>query len=308
MTELTSLRPPRRPRGPAPRPVPRPDRQFYAASSAFGRFGIRWFDTQIMEAPHAHGHIELNWLTAGTVAYLFDGRPVRIPCERLIMFWAGVSHQAVGLDPGPTGECRQCNVYLPLDSFLYMPKLGSLTETMMGGGVIALSPDTIGAATLQRWYQDYRSGDAERTDILKSEIATMLRRAAVTGWDEIMPPWIEKVSASPRSGSPLRYVVAMLRHIIEHLSEPLTATDVAAVVGLHPNYAINLFSSAMHVPMHKFVLRMRLIKARAMLFEGNLSIENVAFHSGFASLSQFYVHFRKAYGLTPRQMRTNYLH
>ena len=64
----------------------------------------------------------------------------------------------------------------------------------------------------------------------------------------------------------------------------------------------------MHVPLHKFVLRMRLIRARSLLFEGSLSIENVAFEVGFSSLSQFYVQFRKAYGLTPRQMRAKYLH
>ena len=84
-----------------------------------------------------------------------------------------------------------------------MPKLGRLTETMMGGGVITLSPDTIGEDTLHRWYQDYRSGNAERTDILKAEIGIMLRRAAVTGWEEILPPWIE-IGARHRRARPRR--------------------------------------------------------------------------------------------------------
>ena len=288
-------------------PVPRPDRQFYAQTQAFGRFGMRWFDPQIMPAEHFHGHIELNWLTAGCMDYTIDSRPVTIPSKRLIMFWAGIPHQTVGLDRGPAGDARQCNVYLPLDTFLHMPNLGVLTETMMGGGIVALSPETIGEDTLTRWYQDYRTGDAERADILKEEIALMLRRAAVTGWEEIMPPWIESAGASTRAATPLRYVVAMLRHILENLSEPLRAEDVAKVVGLHPNYALNLFTEVMRVPMHKFVVRMRLIRARYLLFEGNLSIENVAFQSGFTALSQFYVQFRNAYGLTPRQMRAHYL-
>jgi AraC-like DNA-binding protein len=287
--------------------VPRPDRQFYAQTAAFGRFGMRWFDPQIMPGEHFHGHIELNWLTAGGMGYVFDGTPVSIPAERLVMFWAGIPHQTVTLDKGPRGDSRQCNVYLPLDSFLHMPNLGRLTETMMGGGIVALSAETIGEDTLHRWYQDYRSGDAERADILKAEIAIMLRRAAVTGWDELLAPWIEPAAPSTRAATPLRYVVAMMRHILENLSEPLQASDVAKVVGLHPNYALNLFTEVMHVPMHKFVVRMRLIRARSLLFEGNLSIENVAFQSGFTALSQFYVQFRKAYGLTPRQMRAHYL-
>ena len=51
---------------------------------------------------------------------------------------------------------------------------------MMGGGMIALPRRCRSATdTLHRWYSDYRSGDAERSDILRTEIATMLRRAAV---------------------------------------------------------------------------------------------------------------------------------
>lgn len=289
-------------------PVPRPDRRFYAEIKAFGRFGIRWFDPQLMPSEHFHGHIELNWLTRGGMDYVIDGRPVSVPAERLVMFWAGIPHRTVSIDRGPDGDARQCNVYLPLDSFLHMPSLGRLTEAMMGGGVVALSPETIGGDTLRRWYQDYRSGDAERTDILKQEIALMLRRAAVTGWDELMAPWIENMGSAARARGPLRHVVAMIRHILENLNEPLRAEDVARVVGLHPNYALNVFTEVMRVPMHKFVVRMRLIRARSLLFEGNLSIENVAFESGFSALSQFYVQFRNAYGLTPRQMRAHYLH
>ena len=48
---------PGRPREKATAPVPRPDRRFYAQTQAFGRFGIRWFDPQIMPAEHFHGHI-----------------------------------------------------------------------------------------------------------------------------------------------------------------------------------------------------------------------------------------------------------
>ncbi|WP_421760305.1 helix-turn-helix domain-containing protein [Devosia sp.] len=307
MNEALQHFPPARPREKAAAPVPRPDRQFYAQTQAFGRFGIRWFDPQIMPHEHLHGHIELNWLTDGSMDYVIDGRPIRVPSQRLVMFWAGIPHQTVALDTGANGESRQCNVYLPLDSFLHMHNLGKLTETMMGGGVVALNPGTLGADTLQRWYQDYRSGDAERADILKEEIALMLRRAAVTGWDILMAPWIESVGTAARAASPLRYVVAMIRHILENLSEPLRAEDVAKVVGLHPNYALNLFTEVMRVPLHKFVVRMRLIRARSLLFEGSLSIENVAFESGFTALSQFYVQFRNAYGLTPRQMRAHYL-
>ncbi len=289
-------------RGSPPKPTPRPDRSFYSSGKAFGRFGIRSFPPQIMPEPHSHGHIEFNWLTRGRMDYQFDGGPCSIGQERLVAFWAGIPHQTIGLDGAD--EARQINIYLPMDAFLEMPQLGRLTETLMGGGVIQLSPDCIGLETLERWHQDYRSGNSLRTDIVRTEIGTMFRRAAITGWDLLLPAWVEEGTGTrTRTGSPVRYVVRMVRHIVENIADPLSAESIAEVVGLHPNYATNLFTKVMRISVQKFVVRMRLIRARSLLFDGSLSIANVAFQSGFVSQTQFYEHFRKAYGMTPSQMR-----
>lgn len=266
---------------------------------------MRLFAPQLMAAEHAHGHIEFNWLSAGAMTYRLDGRQVTIPAGRLVLFWAGIPHQTIGIAGGPA---RQCNLYLPLDSFLHMPNLGSLTEIMLGGGMVALDPSAIGEEALDRWYEDYRSGSAERTDLLRAELALALRRASLMGWDDLLPAWIDARTPATRSVAPLRYVSAMIRHIVEHVGEPLRTADIADVVGLHPNYALNLFSAVMNISLHKFLVRMRLIRARALLFEGVLSIENVAFASGFTALSQFYEQFRAAYGMTPREMRARHLH
>lgn len=291
-----------KPRERAPRPTPRPDRSFYSSGKAFGRFGIRSFAPQIMPYAHTHGHIEFNWLTQGSMEYVFDGGPVSVGADRLVAFWAGIPHQTIGLSPD-TATGRQLNIYLPMDAFLEMPQLGRLTETLMGGGVIQLNPDCVGLETLERWHQDYRSGNALRSDIVRTEIGTMFRRAAITGWDTLLPAWVEGAGSRTRTGSPVRYVVRMVRHIVENITEPLSADSIAGVVGLHPNYATNLFTKVMHISVQKFVTRMRLIRARSLLFDGSLSIANVAFQSGFVSQTQFYEHFRKAYGMTPNQMR-----
>lgn len=285
------------------KPIGRPDRQFYAKSSAFGRFGMRWFRPVVMHSSHSHGHIEFNWLNAGHMDYEFDGRAVRVESRHLVAFWAGIPHRTVSIDYGPENNVLQCNIYLPLDAFLHIPHIEQLHEEMMGGAVLGFRTDAVGSGTLNRWYDDYRSGDPERQDILKTEIATMLRRSTLIGWNTLMPAWIEPTAAAPRNAPPVRYVVAMVRHILENLAEPLSVEDVAKMVGLHPNYALSLFTSVMRIPIRKFIIRMRLVKARSLLFESNLSIANVAFQSGFNSLSQFYTHFNRAYGVTPLELR-----
>jgi len=285
----------------APRPVPRPDRSFYAAGKAFGRFGIRAFAPRLMAAPHSHGHIEFNWLAAGHMDYVFDGGAVRVGARRLAAFWAGIPHQCVGLEG--VEDARQLNIYLPMDAFLEMGQLGRLTETLMGGGVVALGADCIGIETLERWHADYRSGNALRADLVRAEIAIMLRRAALVGWEGLLPPWLEKPGSGGQGQAPTRYVVRMVRHIVENIGEPLSAGRVAAVVGLNPNYAATLFTRVMHVSMQQFIIRLRLIRARTLLFDTREPVANIAFLSGFSSQSQFHDHFRRAYGTSPSQMR-----
>lgn len=282
-------------------PVPRPDRAFYAGDKAFGRFGMRIFTPQLMQAPHSHGHVEFNWLTAGSMDYAFANGPVTIGANRLVAFWAGINHQAIGL--GDTSGARQINIYLPMDSFLEMSQLGSLTETLMGGGVIQLTPACAGLDMLERWYADYRSGDARRTDLVRGEIGSMLRRAAITGWDTLLPAWTEKSGPRSQSALPVRHVVRMVRYIVENIAEPLDVDAVAASAGLHPNYAATMFKRVMRISIQKFVVRLRLIRARALLFDGNTSVSNVAFQAGFGSQTQFHEHFRRAYGMTPNQLR-----
>ncbi|KKB86094.1 hypothetical protein VW29_04220 [Devosia limi DSM 17137] len=268
---------------------------------------MRWFTPQLMTAPHSHGHIEFNWLTEGSMTYVFDGRQVHTPSNKLVLFWAGVSHQAVGIPSDASTGIRQCNIYFPLDSFLYLPKLGQMTECVMGGGVVALSPDAVDANTLQRWYRDYRSGDTDRADLLKVEIGVMLRRASMVGWETLLPPWIVARDTNSHRATPLRHVVAMIRFISEHISEPFDIAEIGLAVDLHPNYVQTLFKRVMHISIHRFVVRMRLIRARELLFSSNLSVENIAFAAGFSSISQFYEQFNRAYGLPPYRLKKEYL-
>lgn len=146
--------------------------------------------------------------------YVIDGRPLTVPSQRLVMFWAGIPHQTIALDRGARRPAMQC---LPAArQFPAYAQSRPADRDHAGRRVVALQPGTLNAETLQRWFQDYRSGDAERADILKEEIALMLRRAAATGWDVLMDPG-SRPSVRPTAGTPLRYAVAMMRHILEHL-------------------------------------------------------------------------------------------
>ena len=157
---------------------------------------------------------------------------------------------------------------------------------------------------MERWFADYRSGDTERLGAMRMELNALLRRGLIEGPHWLRPPLNERSDDRSLGAVHVRHVVAMVRHILENLTDPMTNADVTAVTGLHENYALAIFSRTMRMPMKRFIIRMRLIRARALLVESPLAISSVAEMSGFASLSQFYKHFRQAYDVAPHALRT----
>jgi AraC-like DNA-binding protein len=288
-------------------PVPNHDRHFYSRNRAFGRFGIRIFEPELMPMPHWHGHIELNFAMNVRMAYDFDGSRLEVPDGRLVLFWAGVPHQLTGLSSVSEAATRLANIYLPLDSFLQMRHIMPLQAALIGRGMVVLPEQLCDGDLVQRWYLDYRSGDFERAEIVKMELNALFRRAAISGFDYLRPPQHEIGTDRSLSSAHVRHVIAMVRYVLENLDKPLLNAQVTAVTGLHENYALSLFSRTMQVPLKQFINRMRLMRARALLVESSTAISAVAEQSGFSSITQFYAQFRAGYGISPAALRQHYI-
>ncbi len=283
------------------------DRRFNARSRAFGRFGMRIFKPQIMAEPHWHGHIEANYIRGAKLHYLVDGAPVVIEPDQLIIFWANVPHQLLRIEPTTDSAPELCNIYLPLDMFLMMPHLPDFQIALINGAMLACAPELCTFEQLTRWYQDYRSGKPERLDIMKMELNAIFRRMAMNEAPPLRAPWLDKQAQHSLSSSHIKHVVSMVRHVLENLDQHLSNAEVTAVTGLHPNYALGIFTKAMNIPLKQFILRMRLLRARGMLLESDTAITTIAVESGFGSTSQFYAHFASAYGVSPSKLRDKYL-
>jgi AraC-like DNA-binding protein len=279
------------------------ERHFYNTHKAFGRLGMRLFEPSTMELPHWHGHIEINLLTGGDMTYEFDDQRIEIKDDEPVIFWAGIPHQLSELRPKPNQKLRLANLYVPVDSFLTLPHIASLQVALLGGGMARLSHDSITFEQMDNWFADYQSGEIERIEMLKMEVNTILRRAILDGlFFKASPIAIQGSSKNVRL-TQVQHVVAMVRFVLENLSQPIVNSDVTKLTGLHENYAVALFSGTMRISIKKFIIRMRLIRARAALIESSDPITTIAFEAGFTSISQFYEHFTRNYGASPNAIR-----
>jgi AraC family transcriptional regulator len=97
---------------------------------------------------------------------------------------------------------------------------------------------------------------------------------------------------------------AVVEHIEEHLDAAPTLEQLAAVARLSVYHFARQFKTAIGLPPHQYVILRRVERARQLLQAGtNLSLAEVALHSGFSDQSVFCLHFKRIVGVTPRQFR-----
>ena len=256
-----------------------------------------------MAQTHTHGHVEINHARNAKLHYLIDGEKITIEENTTVVFWANVPHQLVAVEKAANGVPELCNIYLPLDIFLFLPHVQDLQLQILRGAMIVLPGSNFDWPQFRRWYSDYRSHDKDWIDIVIAEINMLFRRATLLPLEYLRNPWQVTGSASRQNGQQVQHVVMMLRHILDNIDAPLANEDFGKITGLHAHYALQLFSRIMQVSPKQFIIRMRLLRARSLLLDTKQPISTIALDCGFASSSQFYEHFAKTYGTTPNKLR-----
>ena len=102
-------------------------------------------------------------------------------------------------------------------------------------------------------------------------------------------------------GSRLRRVT---EYIEANLDKDLTLAELAAVVYMSRFHFARLFKYSTGVPPHRFVVRQRIVRARACLATQGLSVAQISRLVGFRTPSHFTTVFRRTLGLTPGAYRS----
>ena len=94
-----------------------------------------------------------------------------------------------------------------------------------------------------------------------------------------------------------------INFINAHLAYDLRLTTMSSVAGLTPYHFSHLFTAAMGVPPHRYLLKLRIERARQRLLFGREPILTIALDCGFKDASHFARVFARETGLSPRRFR-----
>jgi AraC family transcriptional regulator len=107
-------------------------------------------------------------------------------------------------------------------------------------------------------------------------------------------------AARPAAAVSARQLQRVTDHIEAHLDAPLSLERLADVAGVSRSYLQRAFRRQKGVPLHQYVVRRRVERARELLLGGTLPASEVALAVGFAHQSHMARWMRRLLGVTPR--------
>lgn len=115
-------------------------------------------------------------------------------------------------------------------------------------------------------------------------------------------------SLAPRApDAPAAMPAGRLKRVVEHmrsnLAEDLPLTRLAAVGGLSPSHFARAFREAIGEPPHRYLMGLRVERARDLLERTALPIIEIGMRCGFGQANHFSTTFGRLTGMSPRAYR-----
>lgn len=101
-------------------------------------------------------------------------------------------------------------------------------------------------------------------------------------------------------------IFTLKKQILANLNKTNLIEELAKAVNMSASHLRQLFKSEVGLPIAQFISEQRLEKARELLEETFLQINQIGFEVGIPDQSSFIRIFKKKYGITPTEHRNQH--
>ena len=114
--------------------------------------------------------------------------------------------------------------------------------------------------------------------------------------------YFRPASLQPRNAEPVAITRAR-KFIQEHQTDDLSLAEVARAVNTSTIYFCKLFKKVTGLNFTEYLSQLRIEKAKNLLLNPNLRVSEIAYETGFQSLTHFNRVFRRIAGQSPTNYR-----
>ncbi|WP_018756389.1 helix-turn-helix domain-containing protein [Paenibacillus terrigena] len=259
-------------------------------------------------ARHHHFLFEILHCMEGSAYQMIGDDETTLHAGEWMLFKSGVAHEMMNLADQPY---RYFNVHFDLDDPILRAALCQFDYTI-------LTPEEIGASmdqqlaivegtilSLTQNTGNKLSGSIQQLHI-QAFILELIERFSQKIQAQLSAS-VGESAARPTSYTPTSSETAIAREMeyILRMEQPYKGTigDIASELGLSRSQCSKIFTKVYGQSPRQYISRLILNKAKHLLVNSNLSIEQIAEELGFESTSQFSRQFRRWTGTAPSHFR-----
>lgn len=251
---------------------------------------------------HDHDYYELVYIEEGTGLHDLEGRMNLVMSGDLLIIAPGRHHRYIGQSDmrllncmfvEQTVHCKSGDFTPPELIARLFPSGSGFSQVHLELGERALVKERLQSAERALAEQDFGWKTAVEAEItlLLLDCARICGRYAQQGGE--LKQYVG-------------YAASAMRYIDAHFSEDISVADVAAHVGLSPDYLARQFKQVTGVAPITYLRRYRLARAMEYLDDGR-TVTDTAALVGFQSLAHFSREFKQELGMSPSQYRKKHL-
>jgi AraC family transcriptional regulator len=158
---------------------------------------------------------------------------------------------------------------------------------------------------LRQWLRVPRAGVT--TGDVDAEGLELLRLVLAEAWRQYRTGVGERGAEADRDEAAGRpdIVETVKQALARYPAAATSLEDLATYIGMSPSHLARVFSRGAGLPVHQYLLRLRLGTALERMSDPSVRMGAIALDSGFSSASHFTNAFHKTFGVTPTQWRAS---
>ena len=255
-------------------------------------------DTQY---PQIHDFYELSFIVSGSMNYILNEQKLTLQKGNLVFVRPKDTHVKIA-----TGACEHINLAFPEKTltslFRYLYDLDA--EKVLHG------MEHVPVCSLTHYETIYLHDKLIRLNLIPIASTTLIKAYLRTLLAEIVSQYIMPEIESKKRGVKGTVLPLWLEQALHQLKniDDLSAIGMdylADITGKSQEYLCRAFQKYLHVTPASYINELRLNYAANLLVHTDKKIIDIAFESGFQSLSYFHHLFKREFDTTPLKFRNS---
>ncbi len=268
-----------------------------------GEIALKTISDVCDEPLHEHDFVEIVFVTDGKGTHVVNDEEYPVKRGDCLYINHGCTH-AFRVE----GRLEAYNLMIKVDYFHKLMTSGDNIFTVLALTSMAkVQHELDRTSPLVSFHGEERAEIAMFFRLLERELCTekVGKRALIDSYiNAILTSMLRKIFVGDAVDEEVDLIPErVLDYIKSHCDEKITLQSISEQCFYNPSYFSRLFKKIYNITLTEFILQQRLKKSCELLYESDLSVDQIAIKCGFGDKTAFYARFKAMCGCTPGAYR-----